>query len=119
MGLCGIASVLGAFHLLCRRTAAWPPSLGFFLKEISAIVRAICQRVRDVFPLEGSQNHTSFSQPRQKLLCSGASVSDSAEENPPPRRRGEKNGDDKKVLFCCPILLLGHADWGWAGRVSL
>lgn len=62
----------------------WPPFLGFFLKEISAIVRAICQRVRvsSLYIKESSLHH---SQPRQKLLCSGASISDSAEENPSPR----------------------------------
>jgi len=48
---------------------------GFFLKEKSAIVRAACRNVLSPTP------STAGEKTRQRLLCSGASISDSAEEN--------------------------------------
>jgi len=85
--------------------ACGSPMLGFFLKETSAIVRAVCpeaSRVKEKtnnpgvnsgLSLPALQEDAEVSPPqrlstsRQKLLCSGASISDSAEENPSPRRR--------------------------------
>ena len=65
-------AIFGPEELLCARCLVGSANLGFFLKEISAIVRAICRRAGDLTtrivipPLV----------PRQRLLCSGASVSD-------------------------------------------
>jgi hypothetical protein len=54
------------------------PTAGSFLKGTSAIVRAVCQRERELI----ANIQHSFPSTRQKLLCPGASVSDSAEEDP-------------------------------------
>lgn len=51
---------------------------GSFLKLISAIVRAICQANKVVTNVNSL---THLDEPRQRLLCGGASVRDSAREN--------------------------------------
>jgi len=57
-------------HLASRQSH----QAGSFLKEISAIVRVICRTLSLSMP-------THERSTRQRLLCSGASVSDSAEED--------------------------------------
>lgn len=65
-------SHFGCALVICR---------GFFLKLISAIVRAICQQHGDRWSAcQSPDRGTPFT--RQRLLCGGASVRDSARENP-------------------------------------
>jgi len=59
------------------RVPASTHQAGTFLKERSAIVRAIC---RDKAVCHTRQAHPWQAAARQRLLCSGASISDSAEE---------------------------------------
>ncbi|KAI1376387.1 hypothetical protein F4677DRAFT_419799, partial [Hypoxylon crocopeplum] len=115
--------------------------LGFFLKEISAIVRATCRMRGGDHPSRGSCPLHPSRGPRQKLLCSGASISDSAEENPSHvdnlplsfRSPGCPGRDEaipeaweralvgeEKVHTCVHKQSCVHGEtWGWAGRVSL
>jgi len=58
-----------------RQIVASTLQAGFFLKEKSAIVRAACRNVSNPPPVNRGR------ETRQGLLCSGASISDSAEEN--------------------------------------
>lgn len=81
-----------------------------------------------------------LSRSRQRLLCSGASVSDSAEEHPSPCRLafchfsrmgyittlwkdrpepwGKDSVSEKSTFSGCRSICCPTQTWGWAGRVS-